>query len=162
MRTLLSFLVSLSLCLFPAVGQAQPVFWSVNVRGLQMNCTSNAGEAVAIAIDPTLNNVGIANRMMNGLPIIVFNPNVVGRFSNIVAQWWFAHECAHHALPGYLNSETNADCFAVRQLRDFGILRNAYQLQRLAMELSTLPGSPATGHLPGPLRSRRVVDCSMS
>lgn len=59
-----------------------------------------------------------------------------------------------------MNSEPAADCFAVKQMRAFGILNNPMQLQALAQELSSLSGSPS-GHLPGPLRAQNVINCAL-
>ena len=145
----------------PASAQMMGPQFSVNVRGLQMNCTSFAGEPVAIFLDRSLNNVGVATRTYNGAPVIVINPNVTNNFSNIVTQWWFAHECSHHALHPSMNSESNADCLAIRMMRNYGILRHPAQLHQFAYELANLPGSP-TGQLPGPARAQHIANCAMS
>lgn len=153
--------VALLVYLMSSVANAQAVGpqYSVNVRGVQMRCASFAGEPVAVFLDPSLNNVGIANRMGHGPPYIVINPNVTARYSDLVTQWWFAHECSHHALPPSMNSESNADCFAIRQLRMLGLLRSPNQLQSFVEELSDLPGS-RMGHLPGPARVRHIARCA--
>ena len=108
--------------------------------------------------DYSLNNVGIATRLQ-GRPVIVVNPNVLGRFSPLVQQWWFAHECGHHALHPSQNSEVAADCFASRALRDLGFIRSPADLQQVMFELSGLPGNVFSGHLPGPDRARVVMNC---
>ena len=86
-----------------STAQVQGPVYEVNVRGVHINCTSHFGEPVAIFLNYQLNSVGIATRQYNGAPVIVLNPNVTNQFSNLVTQWWFAHECAHHALPPQLN-----------------------------------------------------------
>ncbi len=139
--------------------QVQGPFYSINVGGLPMNCTNNSGHPVAVYSDTSLNNIGVATRDPNGAPIIVLNPNVMAQYSPIVKQWWFAHECAHHAL-GVWNSETGADCFGARQLVQFGILNNISQLRAFTYELANLPGSPS-GHLPGPMRAMAIANCSL-
>ncbi len=125
-----------------------------------MNCTSHFGEPVAIYLNYQLNNVGVAGRQLNGAPAIVINPNVTNQFSDLVTQWWFAHECAHHALHPQLNNESNADCSAVKQLVQFGIIYNSQQLNAFYNEISSLPGSPM-GHLPGPIRAQNIVQCAL-
>lgn len=125
-----------------------------------MNCTSYYDEPVAIFLNYQLNNVGVATRQFNGAPVIVFNPDVTDQYSDTVTQWWFAHECAHHALAPQWNSESNADCLAVKQLAQFGIIYNQQQLNAFYQELSTLPGSPM-GHLPGPIRAQNIEQCAM-
>ena len=135
--------------------------YEVNVRGVRMDCRSFRGEPVAIFLNPRLQNVGVAHRQYGGQPAIVINPTVTNRYSDIVAQWWFAHECAHHALPPMANNETNADCFGIRELRRVGLLHSSWQLQAFARELRSLPGSPM-GHLPGRIRARNVVGCALN
>lgn len=141
-----------------ASAQATP--YSITVRGIPMSCTAWSGSPVAIILDTSLSDVGLATTTRSGAPLIVINPNVTNRYSDIVTQWWFAHECAHHALPPSANSETNADCFGVRQLVAAGILNTPAELQAFQYELSSLPASPH-GHLPGPLRARNIVQCAL-
>jgi len=98
-----------------------------------MYCQSYFGEPVAVYLNRRLQDVGMATRQMYGVPAIVINPNVTRQYSDLVTQWWFAHECAHHALPPHLNSEPNADCFAVRELRRVGLLYTPSQLMHSHM-----------------------------
>lgn len=159
-RTLFCGLVlGTSLIGYSVPAQSQMSSWSVNVRGINMNCTASDGQPVLIVIDPTLDNVGFAS-VMGTTRVIQLNPNVVANFSDRVAQFWFAHECAHHALPPAMNSETNADCFAIRQMRFFGILKHPAELNAFSWELRNLPGSPM-GHLPGPLRAQNIAMCAL-
>jgi hypothetical protein len=161
MKIIALVLASVAL-LSPQVSRAQlsgPQYL-VTVGGLPMSCTSNAGVPVAIFSDPSLNNIGIATTAANGVPMIILNPNVVAQYSPIVKQWWFAHECAHHALGPY-NSEPNADCFGAKQLVQYGILNNLIQLQAFAYELANLPGSLITGHMPGPVRAMAIANCAI-
>lgn len=134
--------------------------WQVNIAGVPLNCVSFYGEPVRIYMTRGLNNVGIATRVRNGRPIIVMNPDVLARFQPLVQVWWFAHECGHHALGPY-NSETNADCWGVRVLRDQGFIRSVHDLEAFAWDLGSLPGS-AMGHLPGPQRAQNVITCSLT
>ncbi len=143
-----------------SLSQVQGPMYQVNVRGLPMSCTSHFGEPVAIFFNYQLNNVGIATRPFNGAPAIILNPNVTNQYSDTVTQWWFAHECAHHALAPQWNSETNADCFAIKQLVQFGIINNPQQFNAFYQELASLPGSPM-GHLPGPVRAQNIEHCAM-
>lgn len=126
-----------------------------------MNCTSFFGEPVAVFLDYQLDNVGVAHRQFDGTPAIVINPNVTNRYSDLVTQWWFAHECAHHALPPVANNESNADCFGIRELRRIGLLFHPSQLHAFVQELYDLSGSPM-GHLPGPIRSQNIAACAMN
>lgn len=134
--------------------------WQVYIAGVPLRCVSYYGEPVRIYMTRGLNNVGIATRVQSGQPIIVMNPDVLARFSPLVQVWWFAHECGHHALGPY-NSESNADCWGVRVLRDQGFIRSRYDLQAFVRDLSSLPGS-SVGHLPGPQRAQNVINCSLT
>ena len=140
--------------------QIQGPEYVIDVSGLPMSCKTNSGKQVAIYYDYSLNNIGIATADSYGAPINVMNPNVVNNYSPIVKQWWFAHECAHHAL-GPWNNESNADCFGAKQLVRFGILNNRAQLQLFVYELANLPGSLITGHMPGTDRAKKIASCAL-
>ena len=152
--------VTALLCSQVAVAQMQGPMYQINVRGLPMNCTAHTGQPVAIFLNSQLNDIGMAN-YYNGAPVIILNPRVASQYSNMVAQWWFAHECAHHALPPQFNNETYADCYAVQQLVRNGVIRRREQLIAFSQELGALPGSPM-GHLPGPYRVRNIINCASS
>lgn len=158
---LLALIIAL-LALVPRIseGQVMGPQYLVHVGGLPMSCKANSGVQVAIYVDYSLDNIGVARTAPNGAPIIVLNPNVISRYSPIVKQWWFAHECAHHAL-GPWNNETNADCFGAKELVKFGILNNNSQLQSFVNELASLPGSLQSGHLPGYERAMRIASCAL-
>ena len=81
-----------------------------------MTCTAWTGQTAAVVLDTRLPDVGMATWTARGEPVIIINPDVTNQYSDIVAQWWFAHECAHLALAPADNSEINADCFGVKQL----------------------------------------------
>lgn len=122
-------------------------------------CASFLGVHVPYIQDPTLNNVGVAHTMQNGQPVIVVNPNVVGPLPEYVRQFWYAHECAHHALHPMQNSEISADCYAIKAIRNIGIISNPQQVAVLLNYISTLPGNGMTGHLPGPERAQNLYAC---
>ncbi|MGI2865281.1 hypothetical protein [Vibrio alginolyticus] len=104
-------------------------------------CTAYNGVPVQYIANPQLNNVGMANVMMNGQPMIQLNPNVINQLPYQVRQFWYAHECAHHALFPQQNSEVNADCWAIKTIRNLGIIQNQQQITQLLNYISTLPGS---------------------
>lgn len=143
-----------------ASAQIQGPMYQINVRGLPMHCTSYNQQPVKIFVDDQLNNVGIATYEYNGSPIIVLNPNVLGQFSDTVTQWWFAHECAHHAMYPAFNNESNADCNGVKALVQYGVIRRQEQLIAFYREISSLPGS-SSGHLPGPIRAQHIANCAL-
>lgn len=155
----ISAFLSWAVLAMPAAAQGQ---WAVPIYGLPMNCTAFNGQPVLLFQDPNLENIGIANRMPNGQPYIVLNPVWISQHSPLVARWWFAHECAHHALPPHANSEVNADCFGVRQMRNYGLITNRDELRAFVFELRNLPGNMVTGHLPGPPRAANIINCALT
>jgi len=122
-------------------------------------CLSNQNYPVPYIIDYNLNNVGIATTDNYGNPIIVMNPNILNQFPSLAKEFWFAHECAHHALPPWENSEINADCYAVRNMLYNGLLQNPAAVNQFFNSIAQLPGSVWTGHLPGPARVQAMHVC---
>ena len=135
------------------------IFFTAPAFAQPLPCSSYSGIPVPYISDPTLNNVGVAHTMQNGQPVIVINPNVVGPLPEYVRQFWYAHECAHHALHPMQNSEVNADCYAIKAIRNIGIISNRQQIGVLLSYISTLPGNIMTGHLPGPARAQNLYAC---
>ncbi len=126
------------------------------------SCRDAAGTRVVAVNTTRLNNVGMAGRV-NGRPVILFNPNILRRFRPITRTFWFYHECAHHALGHSLghrpmSRERDADCWAVRQMRQRGLL-TAAGLRTIQRDLYPLNGD---GHLylPGPQRAAYVRACA--
>ncbi len=132
---------------------------SFDVLASPLPCTSYFGIPVPYLANPNLNDVGVANTMYNGQPVIQINPNVVGSLPEYVRQFWYAHECAHHALHPSLNSEISADCYAIKAIRNIGIINHPQQIGGLLNYISHLPGSIQTGHLPGPARAQNLYAC---
>lgn len=143
----------------PAPAKSGPQ-WEIDIQGRRARCTSYDNRPVRIERDDRLGDVGLAIRDPGWQPIIIINPTELARFPPVVAQWWFAHECGHHALPPGQNGETDADCYAVRAMVDQRLIRTAADLEGFAA-LRGLRGT-AMGHLPGPVRVRRIVDCAFS
>lgn len=151
-------LVALALALAPQPARAQNVSYSIYVGGVSLYCRSYFGEPVAIMVDHAADgSIGVASRSFNGQPYMVLGPGYLNRVPALAAQFWFLHECAHHALPPNMNNEPNADCFAVRNLRDLGLVWDLYQLQGMLQSIYVLPGSHS--HLPGPARAQHIYNC---
>lgn len=135
------------------------LFTPLAVSADPLPCISFSGVPVPYIPNPMLNNVGVAHTMQNGQPVIVINPNVVSPLPEFVRQFWYAHECAHHALNPMNNSEINADCYAIKALRNYGIISNPQQIGLLLNYISGLAGNSMTGHLPGPARAQSIYAC---
>ncbi|AKE51136.1 hypothetical protein [Kangiella geojedonensis] len=135
------------------------IFAGVEVIAAPLPCKAFNGQPVPYYANPNLSNVGVAHMTRNGQRIIQINPNVVGPLPEYVRQFWYAHECAHHALHPAQNSEVAADCYAIKNLRNIGVIRFRNQVSGLLNYISTLPGSVQTGHLPGPARANNLYAC---
>jgi hypothetical protein len=131
----------------------------VKVFSAPLPCTSFNGFYVQYISNPNLNNVGVAHTLHNGRPVIQINPNVVGPLPEYIRQFWYAHECAHHALHPSINSEENADCYTLKAIRNIGIINHPQQIKNLLDYISTLPGNIKTGHLPGQARAQNLYNC---
>ena len=138
------------------------IFSSVDALSEPLPCRAFNGQAVPYIANPNLNDVGVAHRTYNGQPIIQINPNVVRPLPEYVRQFWYAHECAHHAVHPSRNSEVTADCWAIKTIRNLGIIRHRNQVSGLLNYISTLPGNIQTGHLPGPARAGNLYACFSS
>lgn len=136
-----------------SVGAQQGPLSYVNIGGVPMHCTSTTGQQVAIYIDPRVNrNIGRA--ITDGYPTIILGPGFFNSVPPFVGQFWFLHECAHHVVGG---NEAQADCFAIRNLRDLGAIRHSGQVNQLLAQISGMSGS--TVHLPGPPRAQNIFNC---
>lgn len=101
----------------PAQAQAFPTCY--DARGLPVTYMPNVN----------VNDIAIASLTPNGLPIVSWNPNVTNSSPPEVVEFFYYHECAHHALGQLLNnpmpvpgSERDADCWAKRTMYGLGIL----------------------------------------
>lgn len=121
-------------------------------------CFSYAGEQVPYLFDFNLSDVGMASRDHLGRPFIIINPGILSQFPQLAQSFWFYHECAHHALPLAMNNETNADCYAVRHMRNTGQIDSPADVNDMLLAISQLPGS-YWGHLPGPARAQNLWAC---
>lgn len=136
-----------------AFGQIQGPFPSVNIGGTPMYCTAASGQNVAIYIDPSVNNY-IGRASNNGYPIIQLGPGFFNYVPGFVGQFWFLHECAHHVVG---SNEAASDCFAIRNMRNLGLIYNRNQIQILLNQISQMSGSYV--HLPGPARAQNIYNC---
>ena len=140
---------------FGAVAEARQ--WSPYnpvIAGIPVHCTSFNGQPVAFVSDPRLPDVG---RAQPGLPpTIELNPYVLAQLTPKMQLFWYGHECAHHVL-GRTNSESNADCWAIKTMRNQGLL-SAFEVPQLQAQIAGTRGS-MWGHLPGPARAGLLGAC---
>src|SRR5688572_5140707 len=106
------------------------IFAAARAVGAQVTfdgCVDYRGIAVASVRNDGINDVAIARSAPNGAPIIEYNVQVLAKLQPQTRLFFYAHECAHHALAhgvrGHpLTREQEADCWAVRTLTERGDL----------------------------------------
>ena len=126
---------------------------SVNIGGINMFCTTAQGKNAAIYIDPSVNQF-IGRASHNGYPMIQLGPDFFNSVPSIVGQFWFLHECAHHVVGG---NEAASDCYAIRNMRNLGLIAHPRQVEILLNQISQMQGSFT--HLPGPARAQNIFQC---
>jgi len=127
-------------------------------------CIDSRGNSVASILDYSINDVAIA-RLEYNYPVIRYNPRVLSRMSETTSQFFYIHECAHHALrhtiqmPS-LENERAADCWAIRTMQsELGLSRQ--ELRAIQNDIAR-QGRGDWTHLPGPYRAIDIADCLQS
>jgi len=149
----LQFAVFLVAVCVPATAAAQVTF---------DGCSDFRGIAVASIMNTNLPDVAAANWAPNGAPIIMYNPYVLARLSPQTRLFFYAHECAHHALGHAIRSipfhqEQEADCWGIRTLVARGALNGSQDVMAVQNDLSFSPGDWT--HVPGPRRAINLRAC---
>ena len=123
-------------------------------------CYDINGVPVA-SVPAAVNNVAVAT-IYNGHPVIFYNPQVLSWFHPITREFWYFHECGHHAL-GHafgnnpLSREKKADCWAIQSMRSLGRL-DQHRMNLIQQDISQLPGDGWV-YLPGPQRAISFEFC---
>lgn len=160
LRTAVCVLVVFGISIGPAQARQQ-LTYQIYVSGVLMGCNTYNNYPVAIFASHSVDQyIGVASKTYNGKPYIILGPGFLNNVPPLAAQFWFLHECAHHALHPSINSETNADCYAVRNLRNLGLVSSQYDLQSMLQSIYVLQGS--SQHLPGPARAQNIYNCLSS
>jgi hypothetical protein len=137
----------------PALASAQVTF---------DGCVDFRGIPVASILNPQLPDVAAANWAPNQAPIIIYNPYVLARLSPQTRLFFYAHECAHHALAHGIRNipfaqEQEADCWAIRTLVARRMLDPYRDVAAIQQDLSFSPGDWT--HVPGPRRAFNLRAC---
>ncbi len=126
----------------------------------QVSCRDIRGRIVTTMRVANLGDVGRAG-IVNRVPIIVIDPDIIGRLPNKLQLFFYLHECAHHVLGHWfqmsVTMETDADCWAIRHGRDDATFSRD-DVMSFAPFLAQSGGSPF-GHLPGPQRAKQLLKC---
>jgi hypothetical protein len=141
------------LVLLPSISLAQITF---------EGCRDFRGLPVASIANPTINDIALATVAPNGMPVILYNPRVVPWFSPQTRRFFYAHECAHHALGHLARSypltrEQEADCWGINALAAHNLLSNQ-DIAIIQNDIAKLGGGDWT-HLPGPARAINLRAC---
>ena len=132
----------------------------ITLGGMELACRDFRGQVVRSIRMDDLGDVAHA-RIINRMPIITLNQSRLDTLPGKLQVFFFHHECAHH-LMGHVfyptqTSENEADCYAIKLGRREGYLTRD-DVVAFGPYLARSRGSPF-GHLPGPLRSQRLVAC---
>lgn len=153
-------IISIASGVVPSIGpaSAQPVPYLI--AGKPVTCTDFRGRSVVTMAVAKLGDVGFA-RVINTVPYILMDPEVLQTLPPKLQIFFFSHECAHHVLGHWFNptamSEREADCWAVQKHRDSGDLTRQ-EVKSFEPWLRNSRGS-AWGHLPGPERAKHLLTC---
>lgn len=157
------FMVLPALSLLIAIAWTRPADARVTVAeiaGTPVACTDFRGRSVVNMAVARLGDVGFA-RVINTVPYILLDPEVLRTLPKKLQLFFYAHECAHHVLGHWFNptasSEREADCWAIQKHRDSGAL-SRQDVVNFAPWLSKSRGS-TWGHLPGPKRAEYLLSC---
>jgi hypothetical protein len=155
MKTIIIKILIATIALVSSVSnaQVQGPLSSVNIGGFNMFCTTAQGQRAAIYIDPSVNQF-IGRASHNGFPVIQLGPGFFNSVPGFVGQFWFLHECAHHVVG---SNEAASDCFAIRNMRNLGLITHSNQVNILLNQISQMSGSYT--HLPGPDRAQNIYQC---
>mgnify|MGYP001243454832 FL=1 len=129
---------------------------------LWAQCFNFQGQQVGEFYNYNINDVAIATNNNMGMPIILYNPNVLQSMPGPTRTFFRYHECAHHAL-GHtvsgpsMQNEQNADCWAIRTMYQHGLL-NPHVLSTIQNSIAQF-GKADWTHLPGPRRAINLKAC---
>jgi len=158
-------MIAMSLNLTPVqTGFATLAFKTAEAQIITFDgCVDSRGIRVASVLRPGLGDVAKSTLDSKGRPVILYDPMVLSWFHPQTRLFWYAHECAHHALGHLIGStfpllvEEEADCWGIKTLYKRGILSDA-DVKVVEHDISKLPFSDWM-HLPGPLRAINLKLC---
>jgi len=125
-------------------------------------CVDFRGLPVASILNFNLPDVAMASWAPNGAPVIQYNPRVLAQLAPQTRVFFYAHECAHHALAHTIRNipfqqEQEADCWAIQTLVQRGTLDPGRDVTVVQRDLSFSSGDWT--HVPGPQRQFNLRAC---
>ena len=161
MKKLLIVLSALAAVSFAAERtQAEGLETTPVIGGQPMRCRDFRGAIVRTTISTQLGDVGRA-QIISRMPIISLDPDRLRPLPPKMQIFFYMHECAHHVL-GHtihptLQSEKEADCWAIRYGREAQLF-SRLDVDGFGPYLADSKGS-RFGHLPGPERQAYLLQC---
>jgi hypothetical protein len=130
------------------------------IGGEPMRCRDFRGAVVRTTRATELGDVGRA-QIITRMPIISLDPDRLRTLPPKMQIFFYMHECAHHVL-GHtihptLESEKEADCWAIRYGREARLI-SRLDVDGFGPYLANSRGS-RFGHLPGPERQAYLLQC---
>ena len=135
-RVFLFFALSLCLAWFGKDARAQSYPTCYNAQNIP----------VSYFPDPMVSDIAIARTAPNGMPVVLWNPQVASSLHPFTLEFFYYHECAHHALGHALGAygggaERIADCWAKQTMWQLGVLTpQKYQVIRQELHSNSRPG----------------------
>lgn len=160
--TVISLICLLSGFIFSSSAYSQQPQYVVNIHGYQFSCVANNGQQVPIYFSPSVQGARADLNTQTGIYTIGMNLQHMNMMHPLAAIFTAFHECGHVALPlgiglSSIDQESNADCFAIRNMRDMGMIMNGVQFENA---ISVISNTPATmTHPPGEIRRQRMLRC---
>ena len=133
---------------------------TISVYGVQLYCNDSIGRPVPFYVDDfAAQSYGGAFAVPDSPtgPAIVVSLSTLRNVPPLSAFMIVFHECGHVALPigigaGSPNQELNADCFAIREMRRFGLINNMRDFEEAVAYVSSFHGQ-------GPYRRQNAFNC---
>jgi hypothetical protein len=130
------FVACLGLIIFGNTAQAQSYPTCFNAQNIP----------VSYFPDQTIPDIAIAKNAPNGMPVVLWNPSVAANMHPATVEFFYYHECAHHALAHTLGNyfpgaEAQADCWAKKTMIGIGVLTpQKYQIVAQQLFQNSKPG----------------------
>ena len=140
----------------PAVGALIP-----SAAGRALTCRDFRNRVVRTVEIHDLGDAGRAQFVYGQGPVIMLDPELLGKLPPDLQMFFKLHECGHHVL-GHLvaptdKSEKEADCWAIHKGRETGIFTRD-DVDKWRPYFANSLGS-SFGHLPGPQRVEFLLGC---
>jgi hypothetical protein len=140
--------------------QAEGLETTPVIGGQPMRCRDFRGAVVRTTRSTELGDVGRA-QIITRMPIIALDPDRLRTLPSKMQIFFYMHECAHHVL-GHtihptLESEKEADCWAIRYGREAQLF-SRLDVDGFGPYFASSKGS-RFGHLPGPERQAYLLHC---